>query len=81
MLADIDQDGFLCSTVGPLAGTPTVPIEDFTARTRFALTVVDVDGVVGVTKHFDDDVVSFVAEIEAAVDLRKAGCRVPTILE
>jgi serine/threonine protein kinase len=81
VLADIDQDGFLCSTLGPLTGVPTVSRDRFTPRTRFVLSVVDVDGVVGVRKRFGEDVASFVAELEAAHDLRKAGCRVPAILD
>jgi serine/threonine protein kinase len=81
VLADIDQDGFLCSILGPLSGVPTVSRDRFTPRIRFALSIVDVDGIVGVEKRFDADAAAFVAELEAADDLRRAGCRVPAILD
>lgn len=81
VLADIDQDGFLRSRVGALRNVPTVSPNDFTPRGRFELTVVDLEGVLGVKKHFKEDVRAFVAEVTASHDLRRAGCRVPAILD
>ena len=81
VLADIDQDGFLCSRAGRLRDVPTVSRDEFIPRTRFDLTVIDIDGVLGVKKHFKGDVPTFVAELEAAYDLFRAGCRVPAILD
>jgi 2-polyprenyl-3-methyl-5-hydroxy-6-metoxy-1,4-benzoquinol methylase len=81
VLADIDQDGFLCSRVGPLQGVPTVSRDRFAPRLRFDLTVIDIDGVLGVKKHFRGDVTAFIAELTAGHDLRRAGCRVPAILD
>lgn len=81
VLADIDQDGFLLSRVGALRGVPTVTPDRFVPRTRYDLTVVALDGVVGVKKHFKENVASFVAELSAGHDLRRAGCRVPAILD
>jgi serine/threonine protein kinase len=81
VLADIDQDGFLRSRVGALQEVPTVPPDRFAPRVRFDLTVVDLDGVLGVKKHFKGDVQAFLAELTAGHDLRMAGCRVPAILE
>ena len=80
VLADIDQDGFLCSRVGPLNGVPTVPPDRFVPRVRFDLTLVELQGRLGVKKHFRGDVVAFLAELEASHDLREADCGVPGIL-
>jgi SAM-dependent methyltransferase len=81
VLADIDQDGFLCSRVGALQGVPTVSPDRFARRTRFDLTVVDIHGVLGVKKYFKGDVEAFIAELTAGQELRRAGCRVPAILD
>jgi hypothetical protein len=81
VLADIDQDGFLCSRVGDLRDVPTVPPDEFAPRTRFDLTVVDIKGVLGVKKHFKGDVAAFIAELTAGYDLLRAGCHVPAILD
>jgi putative peptidoglycan lipid II flippase len=80
-LADIDQDGFLSSRVAVLRDVPTVSADRFAPRTRFELTVVDLSGVLGVKKCFKGDVPAFVAELKASHDLRRAGCRVPPILD
>jgi putative peptidoglycan lipid II flippase len=80
-LADIDQDGFLCSRGVALRDVPTVSRDRFAPRARFDLSVVDLDGVPGVKKHFRGDVRGFIAELAASHDLRKAGCRVPAILD
>jgi hypothetical protein len=80
VIADIDQDGFLCSRVGRLHDVPTVARNRFAPRVRFDLTVVDVRGGLGVKKHFKGDVVAFLAELEAGHDLHAAGCRVPAVL-
>jgi serine/threonine protein kinase len=81
VLADIDQDGFLCSRVGPLKGAPSVSPDLFVPRVRFELTVVDLEGVLAVKKHFKGDLPAFLAELDAAHHLRKSGCRVPAILD
>jgi SAM-dependent methyltransferase len=80
VIADIDQDGFLCSRIGRLHDVPTVTRQGFAPRGRFDLTVVDVRGGLGVKKHFKEDVVAFLAELEAGRDLHAAGCRVPAIV-
>jgi serine/threonine protein kinase len=81
VIADIDQDGAMCSRVGTLQGVPTVAPDRFDRRIRFDLTVVDFDGVLGVKKHFRGDVAAFIAELTAGHDLRRSGCRVPAILD
>jgi SAM-dependent methyltransferase len=80
-IAEIDQDGFLLSSVGALRDVPTVSSDRFAPRIRFDLAVMDVEGHLGVRKHFRGDVAAFVAELSAAHDLRGAGCRVPAILD
>jgi serine/threonine protein kinase len=81
VVADIDQDGFLCSRVGPLNDVPTVERHRFVPRNRFDLTVVDVGGGLAVKKRFRGDIVAFLAELEAGCDLHAAGCRIPAILD
>lgn len=81
VIADIDQDGFLCSRIGRLHDVPTVTRHRFAPRARFDLAVVDVRGGLGVKKRFRGDVVAFLAEVEAGLDLHAAGCRVPAILD
>jgi SAM-dependent methyltransferase/tRNA A-37 threonylcarbamoyl transferase component Bud32 len=79
-LADIDQDGFLLSRYGRLWDAPQVGPEAFVPRKHFELTVVDRGGWVGVRKNFRGDKIAFVNELEAALDLAAAGCRVSQIL-
>jgi tRNA A-37 threonylcarbamoyl transferase component Bud32/SAM-dependent methyltransferase len=81
IVADIDQDGFLLSHVGPLPGLPTVSPDRFIPRKRYELRLVVIDGALGVKKYFRGDVSAFVAELAAGHDLRRAGCRVPVILD
>ena len=81
VLADIDQDGFLLSRVGALRGASIVAPDRFVPRARYDLTVVALEGGVGVKKHFKGNVPAFVAELAAGHDLRRAGCRVPAILD
>jgi tRNA A-37 threonylcarbamoyl transferase component Bud32 len=54
-------------------------MDAFLPRARFALTVVDHNGWVGVRKTFCGDKIAFVNELEAILDLGGAGCRVPEI--
>jgi tRNA A-37 threonylcarbamoyl transferase component Bud32 len=79
-LADIDQDGFLCPRLGKLWDSPRVDADSFLPRTRFDLTVVDRDGVIGVHKNFRGDRAAFADELEATLDLGGAGCHVPAVL-
>jgi len=80
-LASIDQDGFLYPRFKQFWAAPCVDAEAFLPRDRFELVVVDHDGWVGVRKSFRDDRRAFVSELEAALDLLAAGCRVPAILD
>jgi PST family polysaccharide transporter len=80
-LADIDQDGFLSPRFGVLWPAPVADRGSFRPRIRFDLTVVDVDGFVGVCKSFRGDKAAFVNELEAALDLTAAGCNVPAVLK
>ena len=81
VIAEIDQDGFLLSRFGPIAGVPTVPPDAFVKRTRFALAVVTNGEWVGVRKAFGADRLSFVTELHALDALARAGCRVPPLLD
>jgi Methyltransferase domain len=79
-LADIDQDGFLLARFKQLWPAPRVAADAFLPRSRFELAAVDHDGWIGVRKDFQGNRTAFVNELEAALDLAAAGCRVPAIL-
>lgn len=81
VLADIDQDGFLCPRFKSLWAAPRVDAEGFLPRERFELTVVDRNGRVGVRKDFRGNKTAFVNELEATLDLKAAGCHVPAIFD
>lgn len=80
VLGAIDQDGMV-SPRTCLQDVPTVPADQFNPRLRFDLTLVDRQGVLGVRKRYRGDSNAFLAELAAAHDLRRAGCRVPAILD
>jgi tRNA A-37 threonylcarbamoyl transferase component Bud32 len=81
VLGEIDQDGFMLSTVGKISNIPDISQEQFLARKRFGLRVVVIDGYVGIEKHYKGNKSSFVNEIEAHYHLGRAGCNIPVILE
>jgi hypothetical protein len=80
VLADIDQDGFFHPQFETFWPAPCVDTDAFLPRERFELAVVDHDGWVGVRKNFRGSRITFVNELEAAIDLVAAGCHVPAIL-
>jgi serine/threonine protein kinase len=80
-IAEIDQDGFLLSQVGPIKTAPTVSTRQFHKRWRYKLKVVTIDGYVGVKKHYGSNKVAFLNEITALHQLGLAGCNVPAILD
>jgi tRNA A-37 threonylcarbamoyl transferase component Bud32/SAM-dependent methyltransferase len=80
VIADIDQDGYLYSHVGPLENAPTIPSKHFVARERHDLQLVAVDGFVGVKKDYRGNRLRFVQETKNLHRLGEAGCNVPAIL-
>ncbi|MDA0328570.1 MAG: methyltransferase domain-containing protein [Gemmatimonadetes bacterium] len=80
VLAEIDQDGYLLSHVGPIEDPRTITPDRFVARRRFSLFVVALDGCVGVKKDFRGDRFSFVTELRALHELGLAGCQVPAVI-
>ncbi len=80
-LADIDQDGFVLSHVGPIRGMPCVPSQDFVERKRFRLTLVAQAGAVGIKKDYRGNRLSFVSELRALHELGRAGCSVPALMD
>jgi tRNA A-37 threonylcarbamoyl transferase component Bud32 len=80
VMAEIDQDGYLLSHVGPIEDPRTTTSDKFLARKRFSLFVVGLDGCVGVKKDFRGDRFSFVTELRALHELGQANCKVPAIM-
>jgi serine/threonine protein kinase len=81
VLADIDQDGFFASHVGPLTGVPIVSPSAYQPRERFDVQLVSWRGGLAVRKSFRKDAASFVREVEALAALRAARCNVPALLD
>lgn len=80
-LAEIDQDGFLLSHLGPLEGVPSVDKQEFQPRIRFRLSVIAVDGYIGVRKDYLGNKWAFIRELVALHELGVAGCNVPAIMD
>jgi serine/threonine protein kinase len=81
VLADIDQDGFFTSHVGPMTGIPTVSSSEHQPRERFDVQLVAWRGGLAVRKSFRGDAASFVREVEALAALGAARCNVPALLD
>lgn len=81
VIAEIDQDGFLLSYFGPIRNAITISKKEFLPRKRFKLEVVIINGQVGIKKHYNDDKLSFVNEIDALYNLGLAGRNVPAIMD
>jgi serine/threonine protein kinase len=81
VIAEIDQSGFFLSHFGQIDGIPCVDEANFIPREQCCLDLVTIDGKVGVKKHYNGSVISFIREIEALYALSMAGCNVPSILD
>lgn len=81
VLADVDQDGYYLSRVGPLPGLPQVAPDAFLPRPRNQIELVASHGGVGVRKHYGRDADAFVRELRALRRLGRAGCHVPALLD
>lgn len=81
IIADIDQDGFIRSRIGPVPGLPSVDPEKFVERKRFGVHLVAIDGYVGIKKEYRGALRPFLREYKALLKLGRAGCRVPGILD
>lgn len=81
IIADVDQDGFLLSYFGPIKHKPTVPKEQFLIRKRFGVSLVAINGYVGVKKNYRKQKLRFLNELRALYHLASAGCNVPAILD
>ena len=65
MIADVDQDGFSISRVGPMKNAPTMPASQAFIRTRMELTIVAVNGYVGVKKSSNGAKGQFIRKLKA----------------
>jgi tRNA A-37 threonylcarbamoyl transferase component Bud32 len=54
VIANIDQDGFFLSRFGSIDGVPCVSQENFFPRKRLPIDLVAIDGLVGIRKHYRD---------------------------
>jgi len=81
VVARLDQDGFLHSFYGPIAGRTCVTEDVFKPRERLKLSIIATRQGVAVEKQFAGDIRGFVRELCCLTILRDAGCRVPALLE
>ena len=81
VLADVDQDGFFLSYVGPIPRLPTVAVEQYWPRRRYRLSLVVQDGQLGVRKEFNGDRLAFLNELRVMHVLHHARCNVPSIMD
>ena len=66
-----------CADIEALPNSPPAALPE---RGSAKLQLVEVDGRLGVRRHFGDDAVGFLHTVEAMLDLAKANCAVPRIL-
>ena len=78
VIADIDQDGFFLSRIGPIPGIHTIQQEKFIRRRRNALQLVAVKEIVGIRKIFNHWK-TFLTELEILHTL-SGKCNVPALL-
>jgi len=81
LLADIDQDGYALPAFAYFWDAPQTTREEFLPRSRFAVRIVDCDGLVGLRKEYDRDIGGMLNELEAAIMLIGAGLPVASILD
>lgn len=74
------QDGGLLSRFGPFDWAASITAEQFMPRTGCRLTLLDVNGRLGVRKEFGSARGRFVQELEGLIDLREQDCAVPGVM-
>jgi tRNA A-37 threonylcarbamoyl transferase component Bud32/2-polyprenyl-3-methyl-5-hydroxy-6-metoxy-1,4-benzoquinol methylase len=81
VIAEIDQDGYLKSNFGLIENLPVVSEDQFMPRKGFKLSIVAVNGDVGVKKRYGLNKIAFIRELKALNSLTQAGCNVPELID
>lgn len=80
-IGDFAQDGGLLSRFGPFDWAASITSEQFMTRTGCRLTLLDVDGRLGVRKEFRAARGRFIQELEGLIHLGERGCAVPGVMD
>ncbi len=80
VIADVDRRGFLLSRVGNIPCATLVAPNQFVARTRCSLQLVDLNGWLGIKKCYRGNYWSFVNELRALHLLGLSKANVPSIM-
>ena len=80
VIAEFDQDGRIAPRFGHLGDIATITPAEFMPRTGCRLSIVDLNGRVGVRKEFAGALGPFVQELEALVRLEPFDCPVPRVM-
>lgn len=79
-IGDFDQDGGILPRFGEIAGAPMIDPKSFLRRSGSKVSLVDLNGRLGVRKDFADEIGRFVLELEALLRLEKHSCPVPRLM-
>ncbi|HYX48095.1 MAG TPA: hypothetical protein VE820_14900, partial [Sphingomicrobium sp.] len=80
IIGDFDQDGGILPRFGEIAGAPTIAPTQFLARSGSKVSLVDLNGRLGVRKDFASEIGRFVLELEALLCLERGNCPVPRVM-
>ncbi len=80
IIGDFDQDGGILPRFGQIAGAPMIAPTQFLARSGSKVSLVDLNGRLGVRKDFASEIARFVLELEALLRLESGNCPVPRIM-
>ena len=80
IIGDFDQDGGLMPRFGQIVGAPTIAPTQFLPRTGSKVSLVDLNGRLGVRKDFASETGRFVLELEALLRLERGSCPVPRVM-
>jgi hypothetical protein len=80
IIGDFDQDGGILPRFGEIAGAPVIAPTQFLPRTGSKVSLVDLNGRIGVRKDFASEIGRFVVELEALLRLETGGCPAPRVM-
>ena len=80
VIGDFDQDGGILPRFGEIAGASMIDPEQFLRRSGSKVSLVDINGRLGVRKDFAGEIGRFVLELEASLRLEKGKCPVPRVM-
>ena len=81
IVAEFDQDGFLKSAYGPIAGRIMADEQSFHPRRKLSVSIVASSAGVAIKKEFGRGTAGFVRELNCLFRLRSVGCRVPGVIQ